>query len=77
MQLVVQSGSEPGRIYEVWLQRAGQPPVPAHALFATGTGSVTVPGNLSGVRAVLVTAEPRPSGSSKPTRAPIIVVRLA
>lgn len=67
----------PGRIYEVWLQRAGQPPVPAHALFATGTGSVTVPGNLSGVRAVLVTAEPRPSGSSKPTRAPIIVVRLA
>jgi anti-sigma-K factor RskA len=67
----------PGRIYEVWLQRAGQPPVPAHAQFATGTGSVTVPSSLRGVRAVLVTAEQRPSGSSTPTRPPIIVVRLA
>jgi hypothetical protein len=35
-----------------------------------------VPGNIHGVEAVLVTAEPRPSGSLKPTRPPIIVVRL-
>lgn len=66
----------PGRIYEVWLQRPGEVPAPARALFSTANGSVAVPGNLRGVQAVLVTAEPRPSGSSKPTRAPIIVVRL-
>jgi hypothetical protein len=66
----------PGRIYEVWLKRAGQAPTPTRALFATSTGSVAVPGNLNGIQTVLVTAEPRPSGSRKPTRAPIIMVRL-
>jgi anti-sigma-K factor RskA len=65
-----------GRLYEVWLKRAGQPLAPTSALFTTSTGSVAVPGNLGGVQAVLVTAEPRPSGSPKPTRPPIIVVRL-
>lgn len=65
-----------GRLYEVWLQRAGQPLVPASTLFITSTGSVAVPGNMRGVQAVLVTAEPRPSGSRQPTRPPIIVVRL-
>jgi anti-sigma factor RsiW len=64
------------RIYQVWLKRAGPAPIPTHALFVTRTGSVTLPRNLSGVQAVLVTAEPRPSGSLAPTRAPIIVVRL-
>jgi anti-sigma factor RsiW len=65
------------RIYQVWLKRAAAAPIPTHTLFATSTGSVTLPGDLSGVRAVLVTAEPRPSGSLAPTRAPIIVVPLA
>ncbi len=65
-----------GRIYEVWLERGTQTPVPTRALFATSSGSVTVPSNLQGVRAVLVTAEPRPNGSRAPTRAPVIVVRL-
>jgi anti-sigma-K factor RskA len=65
-----------GRIYQVWLKRAAAAPVPTHALFATTNGSVTLPRNLSGVQAVLVTAEPRPDGSRSPTRAPIIVVRL-
>lgn len=64
------------RVYQVWLKRAASAPVPTHALFATSSGSVRLPGNLAGVRAVLVTAEPRPSGSRTPTRAPIIVVRL-
>ena len=64
------------RIYQVWLKRAATAPIPTHALFAARTGSVTLPRNLSGVQAVLVTAEPRPSGSIAPTRAPIIVVRL-
>jgi anti-sigma-K factor RskA len=66
----------PGRIYEVWLTRAGSPPQPARALFDARTGSVAVHGNLRGVRSVQVTAEPRPNGSLAPTRAPIIVVRL-
>jgi anti-sigma factor RsiW len=65
-----------GRIYEVWLQRGGRAPVPTSTLFAVRTGSVAVRGNLHGVQAVLVTAEPRPNGSRAPTRAPIIVVRL-
>jgi anti-sigma-K factor RskA len=64
------------RIYQVWLKRAAPAPIPTHALFATRTGSVTLPRNLAGVQAVLVTAEPRPSGSPAPTRQPIIIVRL-
>lgn len=67
----------PGRIYQVWLQRRGGAPLPTRTLFAARTGSVSVKGNLGGVQAVLVTAEPRPNGSRAPTRAPIIVVRLA
>lgn len=66
-----------GRIYEVWLTRAGSAPQPTHTLFGARTGSVAVRGDLRGVRTVLVTAEPRPNGSLTPTRAPIIVVRLA
>ncbi len=67
----------PGRLYEVWLSRGGQVPTPTRALFASSSGSVALAGNFSGVRAVLVTAEPEPNGSRAPTRAPIIVVRLA
>ena len=63
-------------IYEMWLKRGAAPPVPAGALFADSSGSVNVPGGVRGVRAVLVTAEPRPSGTRTPTRTPIIVVRL-
>lgn len=70
-------GPPQGRIYEVWLTRGGGAPQPAGTLFATRTGSVAVRGNLHGVRTVLVTAEPRPNGSLSPTRAPLIVVRLA
>jgi hypothetical protein len=66
-----------GRIYQVWLKRKAQAPEPTRSLFATSNGSIAVPGNLHGVQAVLVTAEPRPHGSRAPTRAPIIVVRLA
>jgi anti-sigma-K factor RskA len=65
-----------GRIYEVWLERGGQRLAPTRVLFATSSGSVTVPGSLRGVQAVLVTDEPRPDGSLAPTRRPIIVVPL-
>jgi anti-sigma-K factor RskA len=64
-------------IYEMWLKRGTSSPVPAGALFASTSGAVPVPGGVRGIQAVLVTAEPRPSGSHKPTRAPLIVVRLA
>lgn len=66
-----------GRIYEVWFKRGSRFPTPSGTLFATGNGSVAVAGSLSGVREVLVTAEPRPHGSRVPTRPPLIVVRLA
>jgi anti-sigma factor RsiW len=66
----------PGRIYQVWLRRAGQALQPTPTLFAVRNGSVPVHGNLRGVRAVLVTAEPRPNGSRTPSRAPIIIVQL-
>lgn len=65
----------PGRIYEIWLERGTQAPQPTDALFSvtnSGAGSVGVPGNLSGVSAILVTDEPF-GGSLKPTRTPVIV----
>jgi hypothetical protein len=69
----------PGEIYEVWLQRAGHSPSPTSALFdvtSAGAGAVDVPGDLRGVRELLVTPEPR-GGSLSPTHAPVIVAQLA
>jgi hypothetical protein len=68
-----------GRIYEVWLKRAGQQPSPTSALFSvttTGAGDVGVPGDLRGVSEVLVTQEPA-GGSLVPTDGPVIVATLA
>ncbi|HEX4364350.1 MAG TPA: anti-sigma factor [Solirubrobacteraceae bacterium] len=68
-----------GRIYEVWLDRAdGTAPQPTEALFSVrkGHASVDVPGNLHGVKRVLVTDEPL-GGSEVPTRQPVIAARLA
>jgi anti-sigma-K factor RskA len=67
----------PGRVYELWVKRAGSPE-PTDALFTVtsrGDATVGVPGGVSGVRALLVTAEPR-GGSSVPSRAPVIVANL-
>jgi anti-sigma-K factor RskA len=64
-----------GKVYEVWLQRNGQPPTPTDALFSVtsaGSGAVDVPGELRGIDQVLVTPEPL-GGSSRPTHAPVIV----
>jgi hypothetical protein len=79
-ELVVSGVSQPprGKIYELWLARAGTPPQPTSALFGVtraGDASVNVPGNLSGVHQVMVTAEPL-GGSSHPTSSPIIVATL-
>ena len=68
-----------GDVYEVWLKRAGRAPAPTSAMFgvtAAGAGEVAVPGDLRGVREVLVTPEPD-GGSRVPTHAPVIVARLS
>ena len=66
-----------GRIYQVWLLRPGaKAPEPTPALFGVstdGSAAVAVPGNLDGVKQVLVTHEPL-GGSRAPTRAPILSV---
>jgi anti-sigma factor RsiW len=79
-ELVVARLQQPtsGRIYEVWLQRRGQAPAPTAALFSvtrSGTGDAAVPGDLSGVSAVLVTQEPA-GGSLRPTSRPVVVTPL-
>jgi anti-sigma-K factor RskA len=68
-----------GHIYEVWLKRGTRPPAPTSALFgvtSAGAAAVDVPGDLRGVSEVLVTPE-RIGGSLRPTRAPVIIARLA
>jgi anti-sigma-K factor RskA len=79
-ELVVSGMPQPprGRIYEVWLARGSAPPQPTDALFGvtgSGLGSVSVPGNLHGVKEVMVTAEPL-GGSSRPTGSPLLRVTL-
>jgi hypothetical protein len=67
-----------GRIYEVWLVR-GKTPRPTDALFgisSSGSSAVDIPGDLHGVKQVLVTSEPL-GGSQAPTREPVISVALS
>jgi hypothetical protein len=67
-----------GRIYQVWLDRDnGTAPQPTEALFSVrnGRASVAVPGDMNGVKQVLVTDEP-PGGSEVPTRQPVIAIRM-
>ncbi len=79
-ELVVSGIPQPPRdkIYELWLAREGTAPQPTDALFGVnrgGSASVGVPGDLAGVRRVMVTAEPL-GGSLHPTSSPIIIARL-
>jgi hypothetical protein len=79
-ELVVSGMSQPplGHVYEVWLANASAPPRPTNALFGvtnSGRASVSVPGNLHGVKEVLVTSEPR-GGSLHPTSPAVIRVTL-
>jgi hypothetical protein len=79
-ELVVSNMPQPplGEIYEVWLGRASASPQPTDALFGVtnaGRGSVNVPGNLHGVKEVMVTHEPL-GGSSHPTSSPVLRVVL-
>jgi anti-sigma-K factor RskA len=66
------------RVYEVWLQPAGRPPLP-RVLFAVGSRSradIAVPGDLHGTARLLVTIEPR-GGSRHPTTRPVIQLPFA
>jgi anti-sigma-K factor RskA len=79
-ELLVFSLPQPprGKIYEIWLAPAKATPLPTDVLFGVthgGSASVDVPGDLAGVRQVLVTAEPF-GGSPHPTSSPIIVATL-
>jgi hypothetical protein len=79
-ELVVSGMPQPplGKIYEVWLSRGSAIPQPTDALFSvtgSGRGSVNVPGNLHGVKEVMVTSEPL-GGSSRPTSSPVLRVVL-
>ncbi len=69
--------SAPGRVYQVWVKRSGAPQ-PTDALFtvtAGGSATVAVPGDVRGVKEILVTSEPR-GGSLAPTRTPVIVAPI-
>jgi anti-sigma-K factor RskA len=69
--------TERGRIYELWIKRAGAP-APTDALFTVtraGRASVGVPGSAKGVTALLVTSEPL-GGSRTPTRTPAIIAAI-
>ena len=58
-----------GRVYQVWIKRAGQDPEPTAALFSPakdGSATAMVPGPLDGVNQMLVTDEPI-GGSRTPT----------
>jgi anti-sigma-K factor RskA len=67
-----------GRIYQVWLAGSNGQDQPTDALFSVsrdGSASVDVPGNLQGIKRLMVTAEPL-GGSRHPTRKPIIVATI-
>jgi anti-sigma-K factor RskA len=67
-----------GRVYMVWLKRAGQPPEPTSALFtprADGSATAAVTGDLDGVQDVIVNTEP-PGGSTTPTSDPVLTAAL-
>jgi len=68
-----------GRVYQVWLKRAGHAPEPTSALFTPrrdGTATATVPGSLSGVDQMLVTDEPS-GGSQQPTTSPLLAATVS
>jgi len=68
----------PNHVYEVWVKRAGAPQ-PTDALFTVstaGSATVGVPGNVKGIKEVLVTSEPT-GGSKVPTSNPVIIARLS
>ncbi len=70
-----------GHIYQVWLKRAHEAPIPTDALFGvnrSGDAAVAVPGDLHGVQRVLVTAEPLGgSPNGVPSGPPVLSVTVS
>jgi hypothetical protein len=66
----------PGRIWQVWLGRPGQPPQP-NVRFDLTTGAVAVAGDLRGVNQVMVTEEPIGFVPSAPSGPPVLRANLA
>ncbi len=66
-----------GRVYELWVKRAGaaEPTDELFTVTAHGDATVGVPGDVSGVRTVMVTSEPL-GGSRAPTSAPAVIANL-
>ena len=78
LQISGMPASAPGRVYEVWVKRGGAPQ-PTNALFtvtSSGAATVGVPGDIAGVKAVLVSSEPL-GGSKVPTTVPLIVAHIS
>lgn len=67
----------PDRVYEAWVQRDSRVS-PAHALFEPnpdGTATAVI-GDMNGVEAVMVTAEPR-GGATQPTSKPVLSLSMS
>lgn len=64
-----------GKVYQVWLQAADQPPVPTHTLFnvrkSDGSAIVPIEESVTGAQHVLVT--PEPDGGSQTPTGPIVI----
>jgi anti-sigma-K factor RskA len=68
-----------GKTYMVWVQRDNGDVEPTSALFtprSDGSATASVPGDMSGVKAVLVNTEPV-GGSRVPTSAPVLTAALS
>ena len=68
-----------GYVYEMWLSRPGEAPVPAGTISKVRTDGTTITkisGDLKNVPSLLVTVEPAPGGRT-PTQKPVIEARLS
>jgi anti-sigma-K factor RskA len=80
--LVAQNMPAPpeGKVYEVWLMPKGsKSPEPTDVLFtprSDGAATAAIPGDVSDVEQVLVTAEPK-GGSDRPTSDPVMQATLS
>lgn len=67
---------KPNQVYEIWLKRGDQlQPGPLFNVDSQGNGAGAIPGDLSGVSAVLVTREPT-GGAQRPSEVPIISAKI-
>ena len=69
----------PGRVYELWLIRAGGAAEPGAVFVPESGGSraVVLTADLSGVTTLAVTVEAGPNGAQAPTQEPLIKGRIA